>query len=85
MASHGLRGIVARIGGELRRYPAYQVEAVDTTGAGDAFVGCLATVFGETGDLENAIATANRYAALSTTRPGTQKSFMDRSEFESIA
>ncbi len=63
----------------------YVVESVDTTGAGDAFVGCLATIFGETGDLENGITTANRYAALSTTRPGTQKSFMSRSEFEAIA
>ncbi len=61
------------------------VSSIDTTGAGDAFVGCFATFFADTRDLETAITTANRYAALSTTRPGTQKSFMSRSEFESIS
>lgn len=81
----GERGALLVNANGTKLMPPYIVESVDTTGAGDAFVGCLATIFGETGDLEDAIATANRYAALSTTRPGTQKSFMDRSEFEAIA
>jgi ribokinase len=63
-------------------YPAHRVKSVDTTGAGDAFVGCFATYYVETGDLGAAMEHANRYAALSTQKPGTQKSFPDRASFE---
>jgi ribokinase len=62
--------------------PAFKVKSMDTTGAGDAFIGCFATYFIETGDLMKAMELANRYAALSTTKPGTQKSFLDRKGFE---
>jgi len=65
--------------------PPHNVTSVDSTGAGDAFVGCFATILVETRDLETAMTAANRYAALSTTRPGTQKSFLNRSEFEAPA
>lgn len=61
---------------------AHRVESVDTTGAGDAFVGCFATYYVETGNLAKAMEYANRYAALSTMKPGTQKSFLDRESFE---
>ncbi len=62
--------------------PPHRVKSVDSTGAGDAFIGCFAAYYGETGDIERALRMANMYAALSTTRPGTQKSFLDRSDFE---
>jgi ribokinase len=65
--------------------PAFKVASTDTTGAGDAFIGCFATYFIETRDLMKAMEAANRYAALSTTRPGTQKSFLDRGSFEAAA
>jgi ribokinase len=63
-------------------YPAHRVESVDTTGAGDAFIGCFAAYYVETGNLAKAMEYANRYAALSTIKPGTQKSFLDRASFE---
>ncbi|MGA2547063.1 MAG: PfkB family carbohydrate kinase [Rectinemataceae bacterium] len=62
--------------------PAFPVKSVDTTGAGDAFIGCFATWLVESGDVVKAIKAANKYAALATTRPGTQKSFVDRATFE---
>jgi ribokinase len=62
--------------------PAFKVDSRDSTGAGDAFIGCCATYFIETGNLMKAMELANRYAALSTTKPGTQKSFLDRKSFE---
>ncbi len=62
--------------------PPLLVESTDTTGAGDAFIGCLATYYIETGDLMKAMEYANRYAALSTAKPGTQKSFLARKSFE---
>jgi ribokinase len=62
--------------------PPFAVTALDTTGAGDAFIGSLAVFLAEgTPELE-AVAAANRYAALSTTRVGTQKSFSTRADFE---
>jgi ribokinase len=55
---------------------------VDTTGAGDAFIGSLAVFLAEGMSENDALARANLYAALSTTRVGTQKSFATRAEFE---
>jgi ribokinase len=63
--------------------PPIEAAAVDTTGAGDAFVGCFSVYFVETGDQERAIAVANDYAGRTTTRQGTQSSFITREEFES--
>ena len=63
--------------------PPFPVTAVDTTGAGDAFIGSLAVFLAEGVPEKDAIARASLYAALSTTRVGTQKSFPARAEFES--
>jgi ribokinase len=62
--------------------PAFTVSAVDTTGAGDAFIGSLAVFLAEGLSEREAVANANVYAALSTTQVGTQKSFPNRAEFE---
>lgn len=47
------------------------VEAVDTTGAGDCFLGVLAAGLADGGSLGEAVARANRAAAIAVTRPGT--------------
>ena len=62
--------------------PPFPVKAIDTTGAGDAFIGSLAVFLAEGLAEQEALARANLYAALSTTRVGTQKSFPKRAEFE---
>jgi len=62
--------------------PPFSVTAVDTTGAGDAFIGSLAVFLAEGLPEKDAIARASLFAALSTTRVGTQKSFPGRAEFE---
>jgi len=62
--------------------PPFPVAAVDTTGAGDAFIGSLAVFLAEGLPEKDAIARASLYAALSTTRVGTQKSFPKRAELE---
>ena len=78
----GDKGCLLLSADEEKLVPAYRVESVDTTGAGDAFIGCFATYYGENGDIGHAMEMANRYAALSTMKPGTQKSFLDRKAFE---
>jgi len=61
--------------------PAFPVDPVDTTGAGDAFIGSLAVFLsGGYGELES-ISRANLYAALSTLSKGTQKSFVNLDRF----
>jgi ribokinase len=55
---------------------------VDTTGAGDAFIGSLACFLGSGCAEDEAIARANLYAALSTLAVGTQKSFVALDRFE---
>jgi ribokinase len=62
--------------------PPFQVESVDTTGAGDAFIGSFAVFLGEGLPENEALQRASLYAALSTTKVGTQKSFWSRAEFE---
>jgi ribokinase len=60
----------------------FKVNTVDSTGAGDAFIGSFATFLGEGLPELEAVRRANLYAALSTTSGGTQKSFYDRSRFD---
>ncbi|PYT78741.1 MAG: ribokinase [Acidobacteria bacterium] len=62
--------------------PPFQVESVDSTGAGDAFIGSFAVFLGEGHPEKEALLRASLYAALSTMKVGTQKSFWSRAEFE---
>jgi len=62
--------------------PAFQVNPIDSTGAGDAFIGSFAVFQAEGMTDKEALTRASLYAALSTTRVGTQKSFPNRKEFD---
>jgi ribokinase len=61
-----------------------KVNAVDPTGAGDAFIGCLAVFLGEGLALGDAARRANAIAALSVTKIGTQTSFPVRAEADAF-
>lgn len=61
------------------------VEAVDSTGAGDAFIGCFATQIVKGDSVPDALTTASRYAANSVTKRGTQYSYATAEEFENWA
>lgn len=60
----------------------FRVTPKDTTGAGDAFIGSFAVFLAEGLPETEALSRASLYAALSTTRVGTQKSFLRRDEFD---
>jgi len=60
----------------------FAVKSVDSTGAGDAFIGSFAVFLGEGVPEREAVRRANLYAGLSTTGVGTQKSFYDRARFD---
>jgi ribokinase len=78
----GERGALLVDEDTVESIPAVKVEAVDPTGAGDAFVGSLAVYLGEGLPLQDAIRRANAVAALSVTRIGTQVSFPKGAEAE---
>jgi ribokinase len=60
----------------------FAVKSLDSTGAGDAFIGSFAVFLAEgIAELE-AVRRANLYAGLSTMGVGTQKSFYDRVRFD---
>jgi ribokinase len=61
---------------------AFPVRSIDSTGAGDAFIGSFAVFLAEGVPEREAVRRANLYAALSTTGVGTQKSFYDRQRFD---
>ena len=78
----GERGSVLATPQDLKVIPAFKVDPIDSTGAGDAFIGSFAVFLGEGLADEEALTRASLYAALSTTRVGTQKSFPSREEFD---
>jgi len=78
----GERGALVAQGSSITEIPTMPVKAVDSTGAGDAFVGTLAYFLAVTNDLQKSAQIANVAAALSVTRLGTQLSFPSRKEID---
>jgi ribokinase len=71
----GEKGALWLHGGEETQIAAPTVDAVDTTGAGDAFIGCFAHSYCQNGDVAKAMELAVRYASHSVTGKGTQTSY----------
>jgi len=70
----GSRGSYALTHDGAVRLPAYSVQVVDTTGAGDTFVGVLTACLSRSDSVADALRAANAAAALACTRPGAQPS-----------
>jgi ribokinase len=64
--------------------PAIRVDAIDPTGAGDAFIGSLAVFLAEGLPLHAAVRRANAVAALTVTRIGAQGSYPRRAEVDAF-
>ena len=61
-------------------FAAQKVKAVDTTAAGDCFMGALARMLSEDASMQEAIAFAQKAAAVSVTRKGAQTSMPSMEE-----
>jgi ribokinase len=59
-----------------------EVNAVDTSGAGDAFIGSFSHYFMRTGDIQTSLEKASLFAAFSVTEKGTQFSYPSIEQFE---
>ncbi len=89
------RAVLVTLGGEgavlfrkdgppLRR-PTYEVQVVDTTGAGDAFIGAFAARYAETGDAAAALPWGLAAGALACATLGATTSFARRDRIEGLA
>jgi ribokinase len=65
-------------------YPAYQVTAVDTTAAGDSFIGAVSVAMNEGKSFEEAIYFATAVGALTVTKEGAQSSLPLKCEVETF-
>jgi ribokinase len=90
---HGIRNLVITMGSQgalivgenhTNLVPAFKVQAVDTTGAGDAFNGGLAVALARGEDLERAVRFANAVGALSVAAAGAQSSLPTREQVERL-
>ena len=64
--------------------PAFAVEPVDTTGAGDTFCGAFTAALSQQSSLFDALRQASAAAALACTRMGAQTSIPDRAEVQAF-
>lgn len=80
----GEHGAYLRHRGGDRTFPAFPVQAIDSTAAGDAFSGALACALAEREPIEQAIEFANAAGALATTTRGAQESLPSRAEIEAL-
>ena len=80
----GGRGVYLRTAEGSEILPAFRVEAVDTTGAGDAFNGGLLAALSEGKSLREACRFATALAALSVQRIGTTASMPRRAEIDAF-
>jgi len=78
----GSRGAYLHDGNQFSHYPAYIVDTVDSTAAGDVFNGALAVSLSEGKSIQEAIRFANAAGALCVTRQGAQQSIPWRKELE---
>jgi len=80
----GTEGAIARNGDTLRSWPAFPVDAVDTTGAGDSFNAGFVWQMLNGGGLDDCLRLGNACAALSTRALGGTTSFPTLEEAETF-
>ncbi|WP_217251618.1 ribokinase [Streptomyces sp. AC602_WCS936] len=80
----GAEGALVASGAEVSRVPSVKVDAVDTTGAGDAFTAALAWRLGTGASLAEAAAYAARVGAVAVTKAGAQASYPTAAEVEAL-
>ena len=70
----GERGCALWDGEELKLFPPYKSNVVDTTAAGDCFTAALALEYIRSGDIEKACDLGNKAGSIAVSRMGAQSS-----------
>ena len=76
----GKEGSVCVSNGKFMKVDSFKVNAIDTTAAGDTFVGAFITALSEGKDIKNAMTFANKASSITVTRSGAQQSIPTRDE-----
>ena len=93
LVEKGLKNVIVTMGSrgslwvtkdKCHYQPVFKVKAVDTSGAGDAFIGCFASCWVKTHDIASAMKEAGAFSALSVTKKGTQISYPEKDEVKSF-
>ncbi|CCO07914.1 ribokinase [Desulforamulus hydrothermalis] len=84
VVTQGEKGVTYAVGDTVERVAAFKVQPVDTTAAGDAFIGGLSIALAEDLGMQEAVVFASAVAALSVTREGAQTSLPYRHEVEAL-
>jgi ribokinase len=71
--------------GKAEIVPAYKVNAVDTTAAGDVYNGAMCAALAEGASLVEALRFATKASAISVSREGAQPSIPSREEVDNFA
>jgi ribokinase len=80
----GPKGLFFKNRHEEIRMKAFNVKVIDTTAAGDAFMGALACGLAENKPIREVLMFANAAGALATTKLGAQPSLPSRKEVETF-
>ncbi len=80
----GSKGALLVSGNQMTQVNAYKVDVVDTTAAGDAFIGGFASALLRELEIEDAVQYANACGALATTKFGAQPSLPTKEEVETF-
>ncbi|MGL5965563.1 MAG: ribokinase [Fusobacteriaceae bacterium] len=89
----GVKGLIVTLGSKGSLYidrekeiitPAYKVKAIDTTAAGDSFIGGFVKGISEGLKMEDAIELGTKVAAISVTRIGAQTSLPTEEEIKNF-
>ncbi|BCV20295.1 ribokinase [Moorella sp. Hama-1] len=80
----GAQGVIFASGNHFEHVPAFPVQTVDTTAAGDAFGAGFAVSLMEQGDVYQALNFASAVGALTATKPGAQPSLPYRKEVDTF-
>jgi len=80
----GSRGVLALVDGQPLTVPGRSVRAVDTTGAGDCFVGAVAAQLAGGKSIHDALGYANAAASICVQRMGAAPSMPSAAEVGAI-
>ena len=80
LVTRGSEGSVFLSSGKSRKQDAFQVNAVDTTGAGDTFFGSFLAIYADGGDPETALEYAAAVSAIQVTRAGAALAIPETNE-----